>query len=244
MTNFAGYTTVQGEEITFYTVGDTITLNDATVVAPDILAFNGITHGIDTVLTIPATIDDLDIGTADDDGLCEAFLAVLFGSTNTGCTCDDAEPSDKCLEFLSSCSACDTVQGERTCFTEEVEKSNALSSDDVDAYCYTYESGLFDNTICELYNPADDTCTITIDGTECSSCALVTCDDDDFYDIDCSNVIEGETWNQCTDDIPETSRFLATANNDRYLDFSDCGGSALSFRALSVVSLMVVVTFW
>jgi hypothetical protein len=65
------------------------------------------------------------------------------------------------------------------------------------------------------------------------------------FDVDCSNAIEGEKRNYCTDDIPEFSRFLAFSNSDRFDDF-ECGGSggfALSFHALSVVSLIVVATF-
>jgi hypothetical protein len=69
-------------------------------------------------------------------------------------------------------------------------------------------------TNCAINNFADGTCTITTDGAECNSCTLITCDatdgagqTDENYDIDCSNVIEGEVWNLCTDDVPETSPF-------------------------------------
>jgi hypothetical protein len=72
--------------------------------------------------------------------------------------------------------------------------------------------------------------------------------------------MEGETWNLCIDDLPETSRFLATANNDRFTDLNcesiaddiedeigdgDSGGFALSFHGLSLlVSLIAIATSW
>jgi hypothetical protein len=190
------------------------------------------------------------------DEMCETILAVVLGTTDSGCTCSEAEPTDECVNFLTSCNICDTLEGEKTCRSLNVEASAAASSADVFAECSTYESGLFGNTICLLDNEDDGSCTITIDGTECNSCAPVTCDGefiDDGFDFDCSNIIEGETWNLCTDDIPETSRFLAFGNNDRFTTVSDCdgasggggsGGFALSLHALSVVGLMVVATFW
>jgi hypothetical protein len=92
---------------------------------------------------------------------------------------------------------------------------------------------------------------------------VIDCDGDTDYDIDCSNIIAGETWNLCTDTIPETSRFLAAGNNDRFEDpdcseagggkgalalptggGNDSGGKALSFHVLSVVSLIAVAAFW
>jgi hypothetical protein len=187
--------------------------------------------------------------------LCEAFLEILLGP-NSGCKCaEDGELTSDCEDFLSQCDICDTIQGERICLAFAEEESSAASTADILADCYTYESGPFDNTICTLDNFVESTCTITIDGTECNSCAIVACSATDgtgvfeeSYDFDCSNVIEGEAWNLCTADIPETSRFLASGNNDLFTDM-DCGsgnsgGFALSFRVLSVlVSLVVVATF-
>jgi hypothetical protein len=175
-----------------------------------------------------------------------------------GCTCtEDGEPTDECYdEIINLCTFCDTLEGERTCLVEDSDASEAAeSTDEVEAECVTYTSGLFAITICAIDNTADDTCTITIDGTECSSCELISCSDSDGYpyDLDCSNVIAGETWNVCTDDIPETSPFLAFGNNDRFLfDDVECdtiasppsGAFALSFHALSMVGLIVVATFW
>jgi hypothetical protein len=98
------------------------------------------------------------------------------------------------------------------------------SSADVEAKCYTYESGPFVGTTnCAIDNFTDGTCTITIGGAEFNSCTFISCDATDStgvygenYDIDCSNITEGETWNLCTDDLPETSQFLANGNNDRF----------------------------
>jgi hypothetical protein len=109
--------------------------------------------------------------------------------------------------------------------------------------CTTYKSGPFDNVICETENLIDNTCTITIDGTECSSCTVVDCDGDTDYDIDCSNIIAGETWNLCTDTIPETSPFSFN-NADLIDDFACSGGVVLSFHVLSAVSLIAVAAFW
>jgi hypothetical protein len=73
----------------------------------------------------------------------------------------------------------------------------------------------------------NNTCAITIDGEECSSCTVIACGDDTDYEFDCSNII-GETWNLClcTSDFPETSRFLAGGNNERFTQL-DCGYGGL-----------------
>jgi hypothetical protein len=205
--------------------------------------------------------------------LCEAFIEIILGSSasNSGCTCDaDGELTSDCEDFLSQCNICDIVDGVLTCigFAQE-ETAAAETTEDIVADCFTYSSGPFDNTICTIDNFADDTCAVTIDGMECNSCAIIACSAtdgtvflDESYDIDCSNVIEGETWNLCTDDLPETSRFLATANNDRFTDLNctsvgdgsgddsvddpgESGGFALSFHGLSLlVSLIAIATSW
>jgi transforming growth factor-beta-induced protein len=55
--------TLQGSTITF-SVGDTVMVNDATVVMADMLAFNGVTHGIDKLLVPFAdTIADIAVDT-------------------------------------------------------------------------------------------------------------------------------------------------------------------------------------
>jgi hypothetical protein len=148
-----------------------------------------------------------------DPAVCEAFLAILFGP-DSGCTCTEEEPSSECIDHLATCNFCDTLQGEDACISISVTENTSS----VYSGCITYESGPFDNVICETENLIDNTCTYTIDGTECSSCAVIDCDGDTDYDIDCSNIISGETWNLCTVTIPETSRFLAAGNNDRFED--------------------------
>lgn len=181
--------------------------------------------------------------------LCVAFIEILVGP-DSPCTCDqDGEPTSDCEKFLLGCNICDNIQGQKTCLSYDIEETVEASAADVIADCYTFVSGAFGNTICTLDNTTDDTCAFTIDGEECNSCARVACSAtdglgflDEAYDLDCSNVIEGETWNLCTDNPPETSRFLATANNDRFVDL-DCGSGAfaLSFHALSVVVGLIVV---
>jgi hypothetical protein len=192
--------------------------------------------------------------------LCEAIIELFYGP-DSSCTCqDNGEPASDCDEFQFDqfdCKVCDNIQGQRACLAVAADETVDASSADVEAACFTYESGPFDNTICTLDNIADDTCTFTIDGVECNSCARVACSAtdgagvfDESYDFDCSNVIEGETWNLCTGNLPETSRFLALGNNDRFIDL-DCGAGgsgafALSFHYLSVVVGLIVVasTFW
>jgi transforming growth factor-beta-induced protein len=46
--------TVEGGEVTFMVAGGTVMVNDATVVMADMLAFNGVSHGIDKILMPPA----------------------------------------------------------------------------------------------------------------------------------------------------------------------------------------------
>jgi hypothetical protein len=185
--------------------------------------------------------------------LCEAFIEALIGP-NSGCMCDeDGDPTSDCREYLSECNVCDTIQSQRSCLVFAAQETKAAISEDVEADCYSYNRGPFDNTICMIDNIVESTCTVTIDGAECKSCEIVVCKSTDgtgilseSYDFDCSNVMEGETWNLCTANIPETSPFLASGNNNRYVDL-ECGsgGLALSSHVFSVlVSLVVVATFW
>jgi uncharacterized surface protein with fasciclin (FAS1) repeats len=51
--NGASATTLQGESVMIGIVGDIVTVNDAVVVNDDILAINGVTHGISSVLSLP-----------------------------------------------------------------------------------------------------------------------------------------------------------------------------------------------
>jgi transforming growth factor-beta-induced protein len=46
--------TVEGGEVTFMIEGDTVMVNNATVISADMLAFNGVSHGIDMILMPPA----------------------------------------------------------------------------------------------------------------------------------------------------------------------------------------------
>jgi len=48
--------TVEGAEVTIMIDMATVMVNDATVVKADMLAFNGVTHGIDKILTIPPSM--------------------------------------------------------------------------------------------------------------------------------------------------------------------------------------------
>jgi hypothetical protein len=188
--------------------------------------------------------------------LCEAFILIL--APDSGCTCtEDGEPTDECVEILSGCKACDTIQGERTCIAADEAATiatSATSADGAFVTCSAYDAAFFDGmVICDIVNEAEETCTITIDGEECSSCTVIFCDDDPesaSFDLDCSNIIEGETWNLCTSEISETSPFLALGNNDRFIEL-ECasegsGGFALSFHALSVVVGLIAVaaTLW
>ncbi len=48
--------TVEGEEVNIAVDGDTVSVNDATVAMPDVMASNGVIHVIDSVL-VPSTVD-------------------------------------------------------------------------------------------------------------------------------------------------------------------------------------------
>jgi transforming growth factor-beta-induced protein len=53
-------TTLYNQKVTF-SVGESVMVNDATVIDPDMLALNGVSHGIDRIL-IPGTIADILLG--------------------------------------------------------------------------------------------------------------------------------------------------------------------------------------
>jgi hypothetical protein len=161
--------------------------------------------------------------TTDEDlALCELGLTIFYGP-NSGCTCTEEEPSTKCVDFIfENCNLCDTLLDEQACIPLVPEI--AFDGDSFTT-CFTYESGPFDTTkICEIERFVGSTCNITIDGAYCSFCTVIDCDGATDYDIDCSNIIAGETWNLCTDNIPETSPFIA-GNNDRFIDLSCVTGS-------------------
>jgi hypothetical protein len=206
--------------------------------------------------------------------LCEAFLVTLYGP-NSGCTCTDEVPSMECVDFLSSCNRCDTIQSEEAClFTDEEAEEAAVAAlpagttgDSVLAGCTTYRSGPFaDDTLCSVLDFSDSlTCSFTINQTECNSCTVVKCRDvneeaelgEVNYDIDCSNIIAGETWNLCIDDIPETSPFIALGITNDLFQETTCvggkdsgdggdmsGGVAASSHVLSLVGVIIVTSFW
>jgi hypothetical protein len=176
--------------------------------------------------------------------LCEVFLAALLGP-DSGCTCTDEEPSMECNDFIySNCLLCDTIQGEEAClvFDEQAVLAASTGTENL-VDCLTYRSGPFaDDTICGIENLADNTCTFTINETECNSCTVVECGEETDFDIDCSNIFEGETWNLCTDDIPETSRFIAFGTNNLFQDLTCSDGGGVDLGPDSV-GLAVCQTF-
>jgi hypothetical protein len=170
--------------------------------------------------------------------ICDLFLAAVFGP-NSGCACTDEEPSMECIEFIASnCLLCDTIQSEEACLVIDEEATLAALPETgsfvVD--CLTYRSGPFaDDTLCGIQNFSDNTCTFTLNETECTSCTVVVCDGEEInYDIDCSNIIAGETWNLCTDDIPETSPFIAFGDNDLFQELTCGDGEGVDFGLDSV----------
>jgi hypothetical protein len=190
--------------------------------------------------------------------LCEVFLEALYGP-NSGCTCSEELPSQECFDFITeNCKSCDTLQGEEACtiFDEEAVGRALVASPATNVYvdCMTYKSGPFaDDTICGVENLEDNTCTFTINETECNSCTVVDCGVETDFDIDCSNVIAGEVWNLCTDDILETSLFIALGANDRFDELTcspksglaaGSGGVAASSHVLSLFGLIIVACFW
>jgi hypothetical protein len=174
--------------------------------------------------------------------VCDTFLELELGP-DAPCTCVLFGEDDFDIECDCVLQACETIQGQETCIELDEEAANALELEvgpDTFVDCFQYGSGPFDNAICLIEDFSDDTCTITLDGNECASCAFISCDNDDgtsivddFFDddddgndgvfgldvqFDCSNLIGGETWNLCTDNIPETSPFIAVGNNDLFSD--------------------------
>jgi hypothetical protein len=166
-----------------------------------------------------------------DDATCEIFLTAIYGP-NSGCPCTAEEPTMECIDFIAAnCLLCDTIQSEEACLVSDFEATLAAFPETGSSYadCLTYRSGPFANdTICEIENFSDNTCTFTINETECTSCTVVACDGETDYDIDCSNIIAGETWNLCTDDIPDTSPFIAFGSNDRFGEFTCANGGGIS----------------
>jgi hypothetical protein len=55
LSNGATVVTAEGSSVSISVVNGQVMVNDSNVVTPDILAINGVTHGIDTVLTPPST---------------------------------------------------------------------------------------------------------------------------------------------------------------------------------------------
>jgi hypothetical protein len=55
--------------------------------------------------------------------VCEALSEFIMDNPTSGCTCnaDGEEPTDECYEFLSYCTACDTLEDERTCLGIDLE---------------------------------------------------------------------------------------------------------------------------
>ena len=167
--------------------------------------------------------------------ICELFLEALLGP-DSGCSCIDEESSPECDAFgddyiSANCVLCDTIQSEEACVVVDEGATLAATPDmgSVFADCLTYSSGPFaDDTLCAIENFVDNTCAITINETECTSCSVVLCNGFTDYDIDCSNIIAGETWNLCTDDIPESSPFIVFGSTDLFQVYTcdDDGGGA------------------
>jgi hypothetical protein len=169
--------------------------------------------------------------------VCELFLVALYGP-NSGCTCTDEVPSMECIDFISSnCRLCDTIQSEEACLVSDKEAALAVlpgTGGSVIVDCKTYRSGPFaDDTICGVENFSDNTCSFTINEMECNSCTVVACGAETNYDIDCSNIIAGETWNFCFDGIPETSPFIAFGTNGLFQEVT-CGDGGVDLGPDSV----------
>jgi transforming growth factor-beta-induced protein len=74
--------TVQGADITFTIDMGSVMVNDATVVMADMLAFNGVTHGIDKILMPPADAASMAPTMAPDSGSLAvgASLSAVFAA--------------------------------------------------------------------------------------------------------------------------------------------------------------------
>jgi hypothetical protein len=196
----------------------------------------------------------------------DAFCEEIYGP-NSGCTCAFELPSQECLDFTAeNCLICDSINPESCLiFDEEAIDAAVLPGPGEDTWgdtfeidCTTYKSGPFaDNTICSIENRDKGTCTFTINETECNSCTVVDIEFTCYhkFDIDCSNIIAGETWSLCNDDIPDTSLFTSLGLNGFVFSVLTCstandvkesgsgGVAASSTHVLSLFGLVIVASF-
>ena len=75
-------TAVNGDILTF-TVGDSVIVNDATVITPDVMASNGVIHVIDKVLTPPADLENIPT-VAQSTGIHNSLVSALIHANLVG----------------------------------------------------------------------------------------------------------------------------------------------------------------
>jgi hypothetical protein len=200
-------------------------------------------------------------------GVAPAFCKEVYGP-NSPCTCsNEGDESQECLDFTAeNCLICDILNPESCLIIdEEAIDAAVLPGPEEDTWgdafeidCTTYKSGPFaDNTICSIENRDKGTCTFTINETECNSCTVVDIEFTCYhkFDIDCSNIIAGETWSLCNDDIPDTSLFTSLGLNGFVFSVLTCstandvkesgsgGVAASSTHVLSLFGLVIVASF-
>jgi transforming growth factor-beta-induced protein len=81
LSNGATLVTAEGSSVSISVVNGQVMVNDSNVVTPDILAINGVTHGIDTVLTPPTSTETLAPTSAPTSAATTLFLSL---SPNSG----------------------------------------------------------------------------------------------------------------------------------------------------------------
>jgi hypothetical protein len=172
-----------------------------------------------------------------DEEVCAFIIDELVdGSYAQFCSCDRVGDSYVLDCVYTDCPDCELLQGseEETCAISNDGVVLSLSEDldllaDLFYSCTLYQSGLFDSTaVCLIEEFTGEFCAVTVDDEACNSCEYVDCGGGyTDYSVDCSNVIPGEVWNFCTDDIPETSPFISYGYNDLFF-FEECSAGTPS----------------
>ena len=188
-----------------------------------------------------STIDQHHAASRTMDVVIDAFGDRLLATTDLSLqTCQEAIPLEESVgtEFGTVC-RCVTDLEELTA-TLECHDSQCTYCNSAETVCTGYTYGVKFNRNGEdfeyyeqddyrigrqgsiRYTEADETCSVSIGGTECSQCNMHDCSDG-FYgvDVSCGNIEEGAVYNSCDDAFSSTGVFEAYNENE----FEKCYGN-------------------